>query len=1244
MNSAPPRRGLEVYDFVDEDEFPDPVVKFSGKLKNPSREDHRNSKDEFLQPGSKEANVQAKEISSIPCVEVDEVDTDHCCKNAISHSPRYTIEERLAIVNDLKLSAATDSSHEQSDLCSKEANVQAKEISSIPCVGVDEVDTDHCCKNAISHSPLYTIEERRAIINDLKLGAATDSSHEQQSDLCSKEANVQAKEISSIPCVGVDEVDTDHCCKNAISHSPLYTIEERRAIINDLKLGAATDSSHEQQSDLCSKEANVQAKEISSIPCVDVDEVDTDHCCKNAISHSTRYTIEERLAIINDLKLSAATDSSHEQQSDLDKVSNILYAGVDAMDHDHCSDSASLDSRPGTMEEDPATKKDYLELDAATQSKFLSHEQQSELDDNGRRKFLSETETGGSDVPSPSPQTSQLDCDLTVSPSSNDPVDVISDADESTSESPSSPLSPIEEDDGSLGTYELGHCSGNFEMDNINMTVVLYPDYVVYGDSYCTGAQQLTFSHSCIKISGLALSENDKTLNFEWGVDDLVNVECQWVQNAEFVMIKLHVLSKDADGDDGALGISGIEELKIGVVEPNWSQQQERIACLNDKYLDILEPVQISMEADNSLGQRHHFPNFDEDFETVVYPEGDPDAVSISKRDVDLLQPEIFINDTLIDFYIKYLENRIQPEEKHRFYFFNSFFFRKLADLDKDPSSVPGGRAAFQRVRKWTRKVDLFEKDYIFIPVNFNLHWTLIVICHPGEVPRYKVGDSGKSVKVPCILHLDSLKGSHTGLKNHVQSYLWEEWKEKKKETSEEISSNFHNLRFLSLELPQQENTYDCGLFLLHYLELFLEEAPAIFNPFDINKFSTFLNANWFLPSEASLKRTLIQRLIFDLIENRYREVCLPACSDGDQSKYQGCNQLEIGAKFLSGRSSPAIACQENISTSQADHGIEMTLLPTSSLRSSECVSDAGLVLREFFQSGETAGSLFGQYQSFEQKSPFYHPNGATPPVEEETQTGEQFAYLATGDTGFQEMSTITSQTCGIQCSSKSYGVETSYNLGVSEQAPNGNIDASPDRSVCASDLSEGIEIIENGSVREDLGPGQKEEMDVQNYPSLDSVTCVVDGLVSGLGEVQSGSLIEEGSQDHEGVHDALENGGPSRKEERDVQTHSSTEDVLCLADGLVSGSGNMQSTSVTEESSLDQKKVHVGNENSASLPLSQEISDIPVLEDVDMVGNGTISCDNGLVGESQEPESEEQRAAKRMRLTPPVEGEKCLT
>lgn len=45
--------------------------------------------------------------------------------------------------------------------------------------------------------------------------------------------------------------------------------------------------------------------------------------------------------------------------------------------------------------------------------------------------------------------------------------------------------------------------------------------------------------------------------------------------------------------------------------------------------------------------------SFEKPFVEIIYPKGDPDAVSLSKRDVDLLQPDTFINDTIIDFYIK---------------------------------------------------------------------------------------------------------------------------------------------------------------------------------------------------------------------------------------------------------------------------------------------------------------------------------------------------------------------------------------------------------------------------------------------------------------------------------------------------------------------------------------------------------------------------------------------------------------
>jgi sentrin-specific protease 7 len=44
--------------------------------------------------------------------------------------------------------------------------------------------------------------------------------------------------------------------------------------------------------------------------------------------------------------------------------------------------------------------------------------------------------------------------------------------------------------------------------------------------------------------------------------------------------------------------------------------------------------------------------------------------------------------------------------------------------------------------------VDIFSKDFIFVPVNKNLHWSLAIICHPSGMDA-----------TPVILHYDSLQG-----------------------------------------------------------------------------------------------------------------------------------------------------------------------------------------------------------------------------------------------------------------------------------------------------------------------------------------------------------------------------------------------------------------------------------------------------------------------------------------------------
>ncbi|XP_042754287.1 probable ubiquitin-like-specific protease 2B isoform X2 [Lactuca sativa] len=446
----------------------------------------------------------------------------------------------------------------------------------------------------------------------------------------------------------------------------------------------------------------------------------------------------------------------------------------------------------------------------------------------------------------------------------------------------SSSSSDVSEDDGVVVGTSSNHCIARWEMNSEDIgAVVFYPDYMVYRDSYYTDSV-ISFNSNSIKMKASTTDGDDKTFKFKWGIEDILQIRSYWHEQVEMTMVVIYVHTKELTEN---VDCNSDTKLKFAVIgsQCQWYEKLEAIASLNVIYKDLWTNMLDS--EDVVLGHTRepnskYLPNFSRPFEEVVYPKGDADAVSISKRDFDLLQPDTFVNDTIIDFYIKYLKNKIKPEERHRFHFFNSFFFRKLADPDNDPFDASKGIAAFQRVKKWTRKVNLFEKDYVFIPVNYNYHWSLLVICNLGEVATYKDEDVNKSMRVPCVLHMDSIRGSHTGLKGLLQSYLKEEWKERKQEASEDICSRFDNLRFISLELPQQQNSFDCGLFLLHYVELFLEEAPLHFNPFKITNSFNFLNMDWFPPADASLKRVVIQKLICDLLENPHQEQqCHLTCS-----------------------------------------------------------------------------------------------------------------------------------------------------------------------------------------------------------------------------------------------------------------------------------------------------------------------------------------------------------------------------
>lgn len=592
-------------------------------------------------------------------------------------------------------------------------------------------------------------------------------------------------------------------------------------------------------------------------------------------------------------------------------------------------------------------------------------------------------------------------------------------SDEGDSSSPSSPSSSdLGENEGYLEDPASHSFSDGLELESVDV-VVVSPDYITFRDKYCTESS-LIFSSSGVTLEGTNTLGEKECFRSEWSIYDVTRIESKWCGMVDTALVKLHVRETTVVGDSH--GPPDVVVLNFAIYDDRWARKQEKITSLNARYKAVWYEVAgngVARLEGNCMGQNSTFSLerylHEKHFEDVIYPKGDPDAVSISKRDVDLLEPETFINDTLIDFYIKYLKNKIQPEDQHKFHFFNSFFFRKLADLDKDPSSASKGRAAFLRVRKWTRKVNLFGKDYIFIPVNFNLHWSLIVLCHLGEVAKSKETDD--SHKMPCILHMDSIKGSHKGLQNLIQSYLWEEWKERQAESSEDLLSKFLNLRFINLELPQQENSFDCGLFLLHYVECFLEDAPNSFSPLNILKSSNFLNIDWFPPSEASLKRARMKKLIQELVDDHSPVTPEPASSDG--------------LAFLCGRSSLSGIGDNNSFLPTVEPGIEMNLLERTPTNDVQFGNDQGSVYREFFEPGSTAETFpHEQYRAFDQHSVPHTSKYGMSPIEEGEESQEGITSLS-GAAGGWEPGELTFETCSTSYVSKTVGeAEQLCNLG----------------------------------------------------------------------------------------------------------------------------------------------------------------------------------------------------------------------
>lgn len=116
---------------------------------------------------------------------------------------------------------------------------------------------------------------------------------------------------------------------------------------------------------------------------------------------------------------------------------------------------------------------------------------------------------------------------------------------------------------------------------------------------------------------------------------------------------------------------------------------------------------------------------------SLVFPPQGKGRATVDADDIERLDEGEFLNDNLIIFYLRYLQDKLEKEKPRvaeRIHFHNTFFYDKLK-----PSRSSAG-INYNGVKSWTSKVDLFTKDFIVVPINEHQHWYVAIIYNPSKL------------------------------------------------------------------------------------------------------------------------------------------------------------------------------------------------------------------------------------------------------------------------------------------------------------------------------------------------------------------------------------------------------------------------------------------------------------------------------------------------------------------------------
>ncbi|SCU78655.1 LADA_0A06722g1_1 [Lachancea dasiensis] len=179
--------------------------------------------------------------------------------------------------------------------------------------------------------------------------------------------------------------------------------------------------------------------------------------------------------------------------------------------------------------------------------------------------------------------------------------------------------------------------------------------------------------------------------------------------------------------------------------------------------------------------------------------------IELKVHDFKTLAPRRWLNDIIIEFFMKHVE-LTTPQ----LVAFNSYFYTSLS------------RNGYQGVRRWMKKkkAEIDNLHKVFVPINLNQsHWALGVI----DISNSK------------IYYVDSLSSGPESMSfailKDLQSYLMQESK----------GTLGEDFELVHADCPQQPNGFDCGVYVCTNALYLSKDAPLTFDCKDVERMRPYI-------------------------------------------------------------------------------------------------------------------------------------------------------------------------------------------------------------------------------------------------------------------------------------------------------------------------------------------------------------------------------------------------------------------